>query len=302
MPRGAKSLKSSGAVAACDEVVSRLTSPENGVAVKNACRVVERPPERGRPRRHRFVGNRLIGRRVGDRHRGTVVLQDAALDVAQAPGGIAVVVASVAGGIVARRNGRDARGKDRPRFERVAVRRAGAAHLDPIDTHAFAARRDIAGVIDTKDVLAGGQRLDDEAATRVGRRHRRREPKRRNHGIGEWPAVIVDDDPLDATEGQAGLLAHRRGQHLRRRRPHRQSEDCRRRESGQACHDSSDLLRSARAHGGSLGRLARASCLPFAHDRSLHSTCSRYYGVTVKVVFCVRTLPLCLSVILISRR
>ena len=34
MPRGAKSLKSSGAVAACDEVVSRLTSPENGVAVK----------------------------------------------------------------------------------------------------------------------------------------------------------------------------------------------------------------------------------------------------------------------------
>src|SRR6476646_5256088 len=34
MPRGAKSLKNRGALAACDEVVSRLTSPENGVAVK----------------------------------------------------------------------------------------------------------------------------------------------------------------------------------------------------------------------------------------------------------------------------
>src|SRR5262249_59023648 len=32
-PRGAKSLKSSGP-AACDEVVSRFTSPENGVPVK----------------------------------------------------------------------------------------------------------------------------------------------------------------------------------------------------------------------------------------------------------------------------
>src|SRR4029453_4465490 len=69
-------------------------------ARREARRVVERAAEE---RRRLGAGNLLVGGGVGDRHDRSVLLEDAALDVAEPPGRLGVVVAVFRRGIGGRR-------------------------------------------------------------------------------------------------------------------------------------------------------------------------------------------------------
>ena len=63
--------------------------------------------------------------------------------------------------------------------------------------------------MDAQHVVAGGERLDHEPAARVGRRQRHGGAERRDQRARERAAPLVADRPLDAAEIEAGLLAGR---------------------------------------------------------------------------------------------
>ena len=164
-------------------------------------------------------------RRVGDRHDVAVLLEHAALDVAQPPRGLGMVVGRPPSGFSpdgsvtpAVRIGRAASGARRRRVRRciwiLATSTAAGA-----DAHAFAAAGDEPGEMDAQHVVARRRAAGSRSgrATSVVAMRGRDAPSAETIAPGERPAAVVADDALDAAEDQARLLEDGR----ERRRPSR---------------------------------------------------------------------------------
>jgi hypothetical protein len=193
---------------------------------------------KGRRRREHAADRRAVRHRrvVGDDDRVAAVLQDAAFDVSETPGGFAMrMIAGFAfglgaGGLRASRQAEPG-GHDRARFDRAGAGRRHrtfeTAQLQAVDgrcgadTHELPRRRREPVHVRTQDVLADRQRVECESTGTVGHGRRHRHAEHRDHRARERTAAIVADAAGDAAvQGERGMpFDHRHdAQSLRARR------------------------------------------------------------------------------------
>ena len=181
---------------------------------------------------------RLFGRglRVGRHDARLDALQHAPLEMAQPPGGLAVVVvaAGIGGGVgggpdaVERDHAggqqRPPVGGDRGRGQRLQRHRHDGRACLRADLHHAADRRRESVKVHAHRVRAGGKRVEQEPPVPPGDDEGHRRAERRHHRADQRPAVGGEDEPADRAEPGAGHGRLRGPLGLSRRGPDRNDE------------------------------------------------------------------------------